>query len=116
MVASGPVRRNFGGAPQSNKKRGLAFAFFTTLIVLIVVLSGVAIHLSRQVIKKSSLAQNISNAPVKQQAVEKSSVRIGTETAVADQLLSDSIVVASNDSQDRVYCVCMIICYVTDNS
>ena len=109
MAASGPVRRNFG-ASQSNKRGGIAFAFFATLIGLVVVLSGVAIHLSRQVIKKSSSTQNISDAPVKQQALEKSS-GVATETAVADLLSSDNIV-ASNDSQDRVYCVRLLIYYM----
>lgn len=108
MAAPGPVRRNFG-ASQSNKRGGIAFAFFATLIGLVVVLSGVAIHLSRQVIKKSSSTQNISDAPVKQ-SLEKSS-GVATETAVADLLSSDNIV-ASNDSQDRVYCVRLLIYYI----
>ena len=109
MVA---VRHNLvgnGHSTQSKKKKGFVLVFFVTLLTLVVVLSGLAFHLSHEVLsskKQQSVAaddsttskKRIDDAPI----VVKEPVAELKRREVGD---NDVARLSTADSEDRVYCM-----------
>lgn len=116
-MVSGPVHRNFGGnGPSSqNKKGGAARAFFAALFSLVVVLSSLAIYLSRKVMNQphqpSSHRSGMGDAPMelhKKEAARrnpKPANNVATEKGVAPLPPKNRAPYPDNDGRDRVYCM-----------
>jgi len=101
-ASSGPVRRNFGAKNASSQRKNgsVARAFFLTLIALVVALSALAIHLSRQVMQSPSHdhSHSTDDAPVKAVA--------SPGAAAADVAPpSNNNIISTDNAKDRVYCM-----------
>ncbi len=93
--SAGPVRRNFAanGHPSKRKGGGVTRLVFLALIALVVGLSALAVHLSRQMVQStSSTASESADAPSER----------AKAVAVAPPAANN--IAASKDSNDRVYC------------
>lgn len=125
--SSGPVHRNFAGNGQSaQRKQGgknAVRALFVTLIFLAIGLSALAIHLSRQVVKRSissssSTRSSLSHLKVKNLSkTVKAASRARDVAATEDRVNVDAnsqnkdapLPIDTNDNSsnkgDRVYCM-----------
>jgi len=100
--------RKIGSLSQANTKKkngGVFYAFVLTLISLIIILAGLAVHLSKQVILKTSSSSQ-HHQPLKSIATighDEPEQHINIDK-VHDVVLPN-ISNNNNESQDRVYCM-----------
>ena len=100
-----PVRRNNvanDDRSSQRKKGGLVFRFLSlTLVALVVALSAMAVHLSRQVMRKSSRSSDlrVNDAP------KRGDVTIAGASSAEKSPTSKNSISPKNDSGDRVYCM-----------
>ena len=108
MVA---VRHNLvgnGHSTQSKKKKGFVLVFFVTLLTLAVVLSGLAFHLSHEVLsskKQQSVAADDSTTSKKRIDDAPTVVKEPVAELKRREVGDNDVARLSTDSEDRVYCM-----------
>jgi hypothetical protein len=97
-----PVRRNFVASnDRSSQSKNVFRVLSLTLVALVVALSAMAVHLSRQVMRKSYSrhSHSLDDAP------ERGVVTITGAYAAEKAPTSRNIISPKYDSADRVYCM-----------
>lgn len=101
-----PVRRNFVASNDRSSQRKNVFRVLSlTLVALVVALSAMAVHLSRQVMQQSSSRHSHSSDLPMNDAPERGGVTIAGAYAAEKAPTSRNIISPIYDSADRVYCM-----------